>query len=124
MKPIVLFIEDDPEQVVLYKTKFEMEGFKVFFADNGTDGVAMAKEKKPGLIFLDVLLPHENGLDILKKLKKDELARGIPTVLFTNLSNKNTRDEGLRHGAVDFFVKTDITLKELVAWAKKNAKKA
>jgi len=119
MKPKVLFIEDDPNQVDLYKTKFELEGFDFSYAENGADGMLAAKKKKPKLIFLDILLPDENGLEILKKLKNDEVTKGIPTILFTNLSDKISRDEGIKMGAVDFFVKTDITLSDLVDCARK-----
>ena len=120
MKPRVLFIEDDRDQISLYKTKFELEGFDFLCAGSGTEGLAIAKEKPPGLIFLDILLPDENGLEVLKKLKKDEDTKGIPTVLFTNLSNK--REEGMKLGAIDYLVKTDITLKDLIRWTKENIK--
>jgi len=122
MKSKVLFIEDDRDQLSLYKIKFELEGFDFLSACNGTEGIAIAKENKPGLIFLDILMPDENGLDVLKKLKKDEDTKGIPTVLFTNLSDKDSREEGMKLGAVDYFVKTDITLKDLIRWSKENIK--
>jgi CheY-like chemotaxis protein len=122
MKQKVLFIEDDCDQIVLYKTKFELEGFDFLCANTGTEGIALAKEKKPGLIFLDIIMPEQNGLDVLKKLKKDEDTKGIPTVLFTNLSDKDSREKGIKLGAVDYFVKTDITLKDLIRWTKENIK--
>ena len=121
-KPKVLFIEDDEDQTAIYKAKFELEGFECLCACNGTEGMAAAKEKQPGLIFLDIILPGENGLEILKRLKKDDVTKGIPTVLFTNLSNKSSREEGRKLGAVDYFVKTDISLKELVEWARRNVR--
>jgi Response regulator containing CheY-like receiver, AAA-type ATPase, and DNA-binding domains len=122
MKPRVLFIEDDRDQVSLYKIKFELEGFDFLNAGNGTEGMAMAKEKEPGLIFLDILLPDQNGLEVLKKLKKDAGTKEIPTVLFTNLSNK--REEGIKLGAIDYLVKTDITLKDLIRWTRENIKRS
>jgi Response regulator containing CheY-like receiver, AAA-type ATPase, and DNA-binding domains len=124
MKPRVLFIEDDRDQVNLYKTKFELEGFDFLYAYNGTEGMVIAKEKKPGLIFLDILMPDENGLEVLKKLKKDKDTKEIPTVLFTNLSNKTSREEGMKLGAVDYLIKTDITLKDLIRWTRENIKSA
>ena len=124
MKPRVLFIEDDRDQISLYKTKFELEGFDFFYACNGAEGTVMAKDKKPGLIFLDIIMPDENGLEVLKKLKKDEDTKGIPTVLFTNLSDKASREEGINSGAIDYLVKTDITLKDLIRWARENIKRS
>ena len=122
MKPRVLFIEDDRDQINIYKTKFGLEGFDFLYAENGTEGMAIAKKKKPGLNFLDILMPDENGLEVLKKFKKDADTKGIPTVLFTNLSNKTSREEGMKLGAVDYLIKTDITLKDLIRWTRENIK--
>lgn len=122
MKPTVLFIEDDKDQVALYKTKFELEGFDFLFAYNGKEGLAIAKQQQLGLIFLDIILPGENGLEILKQLKKDAKTKNIPVVLFTNLSNENSKEEGKKLGAIDYVVKTDISLKELILMAKENIK--
>jgi len=122
MKPTVLFIEDDNDQVILYKTKFELEGFNFFSASNGTDGLALAREKQPGLIFLDIILGDESGLDVLKNLKKEKDTKDIPTALFTNLSTKSSREEGRKLGAIAYFVKTDISLKELVQWTRATMK--
>lgn len=123
MKPTVLFIEDDGDQMNLYKTKFELEGFDFICACNGSEGLEAARKKKPDLIFLDVVLRNENGLDVLKKLKQEKSTRGIPVTIFTNLSTTSTRDEGIKFGAVAYLVKTDITLKELIGWAKSNVRK-
>jgi len=120
MKSKVLFIDDDRDQINVYKSKFELEGFDFFYAENGTEGIALAKEKKPRLIFLDVIMPDESGLEVLKKLKKDVDTQGIPVVIFTNLSNKSSREDAIRFGAVAYLVKTDITLKDLIDWTKEN----
>lgn len=122
MKAKILFIEDDPNQIIIYKTKFKTEGFGVAHAWDGVEGMKAAKGKKPDLIFLDILLPGENGLEVLKKLKKDEATKHIPTVLFTNLSDKITRKEALKMGAVGYFVKTDVSLNDLITFTKKTLK--
>jgi DNA-binding response OmpR family regulator len=121
MKPRVLFIEDDFNQAVLYKTKFQLEGFEFLRAENGKEGLAMAREKNPDLIFLDILLPDESGIEVMKRLKADEKTKVIPTAFLTNLSDRISHDEGVGMGAVDYFVKTNISLKDLVAWAKTHA---
>ncbi len=122
MKPTVLFIEDDKDKVSLYKTKFELEGFDFLFAYNGAEGLIIAKQQQPGLIFLDIILPEMSGLEILKQLKKDVKTKNILVVLFTNLSSESSKEEGKKLGAIDYLVKTDISLKELVQWAKANVK--
>lgn len=118
MKPSVLFIEDDKDQVVLYKTKFELEGFDFLFAYNGAEGLTTAKQKQPCLIFLDIILLEMSGMEILKQLKKETKTKNIPIVLLTNLSNNSSRDEGKKLGAIGYVIKTDISLKELVRMAK------
>ena len=122
MKPTVLFIEVDKDQLSLYKTKFELEGFDFLFAYNGAEGLIIAKQQQPGLIFLDIILPEMSGLEILKQLKKDVKTKNILVVLFTNLSSESSKEEGKKLGAIDYLVKTDISLKELVQWAKANVK--
>ena len=118
MKLTVLFIEDDKDQIALYKTKFELEGFDFLFACTGQDGLTIAKDKQPGLIFLDIVLSEGNGMEILKKLKKDAKTKNIPIALLTNLSDNNSREEGKKLGAIDYVVKTGISLKELIQMAK------
>lgn len=90
--PKILFIEDEPDHIALYKTKLEMEGFEFSSAQNSQEAFAALTQSMPDLILLDILLPGENGLDILDKLKKDPQAKYIPTIIFTNYDEKEFKE--------------------------------
>jgi len=112
--PLVLLIEDDTFLGNIYKTKFEMEKFKVIVATDGLEGLDMAKKKKPDIILLDILMPKMDGFEVLENLKKDKSLASIPVVLLTNLGQKDDVDKGLGLGAVDYLIKAHYKPSETV----------
>ena len=118
-KQKVLVVEDDEFLLELYSTKLKMEGFQVFSAGDGERGLRLAKEKKPDLVLLDIVLPKIDGLEVLRKLKKDGETAYIPIVLLTNLSQKDEVSEGLKAGAEDYLIKAHFMPSEVVDKIKK-----
>lgn len=116
---LILLVEDDTFLANIYKTKFEMEGFTVAVAENGEEGLTMAKKKPPAIILLDILLPKMDGFTVLKKLKADAATKAIPVILLTNLGQKDDVDKGLELGAVDYLIKAHFKPSETVAKVKK-----
>lgn len=110
----ILLVEDDTFLANIYKTKFEMEGFKVTVAENGELGLEQAKKKKPDVVLLDILLPKMDGFTVLKKLKDDESLKNIPVILLTNLGQKDDVDKGLELGAADYLIKAHFKPSETV----------
>jgi DNA-binding response OmpR family regulator len=110
----VLLVEDDSFLSNIYKTKFEMEGFKVTPAEDGAAGLDMAKKKQPDIILLDILLPKMDGFTVLEKLKADSATADIPVILLTNLGQKDDVDKGLQLGAVDYLIKAHFKPAETV----------
>ncbi len=115
----VLLVEDDTFLANIYKTKFEMEGFRVSVAENGEAGLDDAKKKKPDIILLDVLLPKMDGFTVLKHLKNDSETGAIPVILLTNLGQKDDVEKGLELGAVDYLIKAHFKPSETVGKVKK-----
>ena len=115
----VLLIEDDNFLIDIYKTKFEMEGFKVSVSDNGESGLEDVKKKKPDVVLLDILLPKMDGFAVLKKMKEDKDIKDIPVILLTNLGQKDDVDKGLKLGAVDYLIKAHYKPSETVDKVKK-----
>lgn len=115
----VLLVEDDSFLSNIYKTKFEMEGFKVSTAENGEVGLADAKKKKPDIILLDILLPKMDGFTVLEHLKKEAATKEIPVILLTNLGQKDDVEKGLKLGAVDYLIKAHFKPSETVEKVKK-----
>jgi len=110
----ILLIEDDSFLANIYKTKFDMEGFKVSVSEDGESGIEDAKRKHPDLILLDVLLPKLDGFTVLKKLKEDTALKDIPVILLTNLGQKDDVDKGLELGAEDYLIKAHFKPSETV----------
>jgi DNA-binding response OmpR family regulator len=115
----ILLVEDDNFLANIYKTKFEMEGFKISVATDGDTGLKDAIRKKPDLILLDILLPKRDGFSVLEELKKDKSTAGIPVILLTNLGQKDDVERGLQMGAVDYMIKAHFKPSEIVEKARK-----
>ncbi len=110
----ILFVEDDPDQILMYQAKFEMEGLLMMVSENEKETLKLALAEEPDLILLDLLLRKENGLNILESLKKNERLAKIPVIIFTNYDKKELREKSLALGAVDFIIKAKVTPKEIV----------
>lgn len=111
----ILLVEDDIFLANIYKTKFDMEGFKVSVSENGEEGLSDAKKKKPDIILLDILLPKMDGFTVLQKLKSDESVKEIPVILLTNLGQKDDVSKGLEMGAVDYLIKAHFKPSEVAS---------
>ncbi len=110
----ILLVEDDPDQILIYQSKFELEGFFLIVADNLARTMDFALNDKPDLILLDLLLRNENGLDILEKLKQNSKTKKIPVIVFTNFDTEKSQDRALKLGAIDYIVKAKVTPSEIV----------
>jgi len=115
----ILFIEDES---TLQKTIGEVlgqEGYEMMSALDGEIGLKLAKEQKPDLILLDLILPKINGFDVLKKLKADKETKEIPVIVLTNLEGIEDVDRVLNLGATTYLVKTQYEIEEVLGKIKK-----
>lgn len=115
----ILIVEDDEFLADIYKTKFELEGFKVTIATDGERGLKAIQNKKPDLVLLDILLPKMDGFAILQTIKKDPETKKIPVILLTNLGQKEDVQKGLNLGAADYLIKAHFNPAETVEKVKK-----
>jgi DNA-binding response OmpR family regulator len=104
-KITVLLIEDDSSFRQIYLDMFKSEGYNVLVAENGEIGLDLAKEKKPDLIILDLVLPGLQGFDVLKRIRSDADTRNIPVLVATVLGTYTDVKKGLELGATDYMVK-------------------
>jgi len=93
----------------MYKTKFEVDGFDVFIADNGVIGLELAKKEKPDIIVLDVILPQLDGFSVLEQIKQDKTIKDTPVIMLTNLGTEEDKAKGEKMGALDYLVKASLT---------------
>lgn len=115
----ILIIEDEKVLAEMYRDKFESEGFKTKLAFSSEEAVEYLKKEKPDLILLDILLPRENGIIFLKKIKEVENISNIPIIAFSNYDDQRTKKEAFGLGIKDYLIKTQYTPKELVEEVKK-----
>jgi DNA-binding response OmpR family regulator len=108
-KKKILVVEDDTALRAMYKGKFEADGFEVLTADNGADGLELAKNEKPDIIMLDVIMPQIDGFSVLQELKNDTKTKSIPTIMLTSLGTDEDKEKGEKMGAVDYIVKANLT---------------
>lgn len=104
----ILIIEDDPNLIELYETKFVMEGYEVISAPDGAAGLEKAASEQPAIILLDILMPNVNGFEVLKELKAKPETSNIPVIVYTNLGSSDSdekRDLAFSLGAADYLVK-------------------
>lgn len=113
-KKSILIVEDDKYLTKAYSIKIKKAGFGVLLASNGVDGLAMAKNKKPDLIVLDLLLPRIDGFEFLKRIKDDKELKNIPVLTISVLGQKADQEKALSLGAEAYFIKTDYKLEEII----------
>ncbi len=81
------------------------EGFEVVTADNGQEAMEKAKEFRPKVIFLDIMMPKINGLSVCRAIKSDETLKGSHVIILTAKGQEVDRDMGFREGADQFMTK-------------------
>ncbi len=113
-KEKVLIIDDEEHIVELLRYNLESEGYEPILAYNGNDGISLAKELKPALILLDVMLPEMNGLKVCKKLRENPETKNIPIIMLTAKSEEVDKIVGLELGADDYITKP-FSIRELLA---------
>lgn len=101
----LLIIEDDMDIAELLIIFFDKQGYDVFHADMGKDGIALARAKFPNLILLDVMLPDMVGFDICQVLRTTNLTKYIPILFLTQRDARADRVAGLQLGADDYITK-------------------
>lgn len=110
----ILIIEDDPFISRMYFQKLQREHFQVIVANNGQEGLRLARQELPDLILLDVLLPQVNGWSILEFLKANPNLQNIPVIMLSNLSSQQDIDHAKQLGADEYMVKAQYLPSEVV----------
>lgn len=111
--PVVLIVDDSPTEVHVLKTHLEKNGFETVIAEDGESGLKLAKERKPDLIIMDVVMPGMSGFQTTRQLAKDPETENIPVVIVTTKDQETDKVWGMRQGAFDYLVKP-VTEKQLV----------
>jgi DNA-binding response OmpR family regulator len=115
----ILVLEDEPILQKALVIQLESAGYSVLESDNGEDGLKLIVDEKPALVLLDLLMPKKNGFELMEELIKLKLIKKVPIVVLSNLGQEGDKEKAMKLGAVDYFVKSDTDLADLVKMIKK-----
>lgn len=114
----VLLIEDDLSLLKIYSNKLKANNFVVSVATTGEEGLHKAETEKPDVVLLDLILPEKDGFIVLEEIKKNPETKKIPVIILSNLGQTADIEKGKELGAVDYLVKADVSLIDLVGKVK------
>lgn len=116
MKKEILIVEDEEIMLNILIDRFELEGWRVFSAKNGKEGLKLALRERPDVILLDILMPKMNGWQMREQLfQADESFKQIPIIFLTNVSDDNF-DLSIekRNSYFDYLVKIEHNLETII----------
>lgn len=105
LKKRLLLIEDDFDVAEMLQVYFTAQGYEIFSAPSGKEGIATARAKLPNLILLDVMLPDIDGFGVCKVLRTTPLTKYIPIIFLTQRDRRADKVAGLELGADDYITK-------------------
>lgn len=118
LKKFVLVAEDDKFYSDVFKTKLGKEDFDVVVAADGAEALKLARERKPDLMLLDLIMPVKDGFETLKELRADQELKDVKVVVLSNLGQDADVKKAKDLGANDYLVKTNISISEMIAKVK------
>jgi putative two-component system response regulator len=104
-KPKILIVDDDSVSRMTIEGLLSSEPYDLYFASNGSDGLATATTLHPDLILLDVMMPHMDGFEVCRHIRAIPATAEVPILLITSLDDQSSRIAGLQSGADDFITK-------------------
>ncbi len=118
----ILLAEDDNFISLAYQDGLKRAGFEVVVAYDGVDALDKLKSQKPDLILLDIIMPQKNGFEVLEEIKNDSELKNIPVIILSNLGQDTDIQKGRELGAVDYLIKSNFSMNEVIEKIKKYLK--
>lgn len=110
----ILLVEDDDFLRDIYALKFQKSGFDIRLAEDGLQALAKIEEKVPQFLLLDVVLPHLDGWQVLKKIQENPKFKKIITIVLSNLGQKEEVDKATALGARKFLIKAHYEPEQVI----------
>lgn len=101
----ILIVDDSPTEMYKLTAMLEKHGHQVLKAENGADGVALARQEKPDAVLMDIVMPGLNGFQATRQLSKLPETSHIPVIIVTTKDQQTDRVWGMRQGAKDYLAK-------------------
>jgi two-component system phosphate regulon response regulator PhoB len=113
----VLIIDDEAAIRDMLRMALEMAGFRALEADNIHDGHCIIVDERPDIVLLDWMLPGGSGIELLRRLKRDDNTQDVPVIMLTAKTTQDNMIQGLEVGADDYITKP-FAPRELIARVK------
>jgi twitching motility two-component system response regulator PilH len=110
---LVLIVDDSPTEVHVLSGYLQKHGFDTAAAADGREGIDKARELRPDLVLMDVVMPGMNGFQATRELGRDPATGSIPVIMVTTKGQETDKIWGMRQGAVEYLVKP-VTETQLV----------
>ncbi len=110
----ILLAEDDKFISKAYQDGLGRAGFKVIAAYDGNEALKKAREEKPDIVLLDLIMPEKNGFETLEEIKADNDLKNIPIIILSNLGQDSDIQRGRDLGANDYLIKSNFSIKEVI----------
>ena len=101
----VLIVDDSPTETYKLTSILEKNGHAVITAENGEQGVAVAKKERPDLVLMDIVMPGLNGFQATRQISKNTETSSIPVIMVTTKDQETDKVWAMRQGAKDYIVK-------------------
>lgn len=115
----VLLIEDEELMITLLQKRLERDGYEVFVARDGVEGMDQMREEKPDLILLDIVMPRMGGFEVIEEMGKDKKLKKIPVIIISNSGQPVEIDRARKEGVKDWLIKTEFDPQEVLDKVKK-----
>ena len=103
--PQILIVDDNPQNLDIFQTRLAAQGYEILTASDGEEALAVAREKRPDLILLDIMMPKLNGIEVCRRLKSDSSLPFMPIIMVTAKADPKDVVAGLEAGADEYLAK-------------------
>ncbi|MBZ1348906.1 MAG: response regulator [Candidatus Liptonbacteria bacterium] len=110
----VLLVEDDKFLSSLLKNRLEKEGIIVYLAEDGEIAFEALRQQNPDLVLLDIILPKKTGFEFLEEIQQNPLLKNKPVIIISQLGQEADVSRGKELGAIEYFVKAQTSIEDLV----------
>lgn len=110
----ILVVEDDEFLANAYRVKLTKAGFDIRIASDGEVALTLLESFVPDLVLLDLVIPKKDGFAVLEEIRANKKWQNLPVLIASNLGQKEDIERGMRLGANDFVIKSELSLDEVI----------
>ena len=104
-KPVILVVDDKPQNIELIEAYLSPEGYEIVKASNGREAMGKLSSEQIDMVLLDVIMPGMNGYEVCRRIKANPKTAALPVLLLTSLHQRENMVDGMNAGADDFITK-------------------